>query len=75
MAPNPQKSTVVTGGQQTPDAGLVALAHLRELIAAVDARIPHLERAGEVDIARDAARLRREAVERIARIERSGSDA
>lgn len=47
---------------------------LRELIAAVDRRVPRLERAGEVRIARDAAALRREALERIADIRKSVGD-
>ncbi len=38
---------------------------LRELIAALDRRVPHVERAGEVSIARAAAALRLEAVRRI----------
>lgn len=38
---------------------------LRELIAALDRRVPHVERAGEVSIARAAAALRLEAVKRI----------
>jgi hypothetical protein len=46
---------------------------LRQLVAALDARVPHLERAGETDIAREAARLRGEALVRIAEIERAGA--
>jgi hypothetical protein len=38
---------------------------LRELIAALDRRVPHLERAGEASIAEDAARLRTQAVRRL----------
>jgi len=44
---------------------------LRELIAALDRRVPHLERAGESDIARDAQALRRAALERITELEQS----
>jgi hypothetical protein len=39
---------------------------LEELIAAIDRRVPHIERAGEAAIARDAAALRAKAVERLA---------
>ncbi|HVZ20109.1 MAG TPA: hypothetical protein VG871_03550 [Vicinamibacterales bacterium] len=39
---------------------------LRELVAAIDRRIPHLERAGEEAIARDAAALKEAALRRIA---------
>ena len=45
------------------------LANLRELIVALDRRVPHLEREGEHRIAQDAAALRRQAEERIAEIE------
>jgi hypothetical protein len=38
---------------------------LRELIAALDRRVPHLERAGEASIAEDAAGLRARAVKRL----------
>ena len=43
---------------------------LRELIAALDRRVPRLERAGEISIARDARRLRDEAVARLATLEK-----
>lgn len=46
-----------------------ALRHLRELIAALDRRVPHIERTGELEIARDAATLRARALERIAELE------
>jgi hypothetical protein len=42
---------------------------LRELIEALDRRVPHIERAGEVQIARDAASLREKALTRIAALE------
>jgi hypothetical protein len=44
---------------------------LRELIAALDRRVPCLEREGESDIALDAKALRRGALKRIAELERS----
>ena len=44
---------------------------LRELIAALDRRVPCLEREGERDIALDAQVLKRTALERIAELERS----
>jgi hypothetical protein len=49
-----------------------ALRHLRELIAALDRRVPHIERSGEIAIARDAATLRAKALERIAQLEAAG---
>jgi hypothetical protein len=48
---------------------------LRELIAALDRRVPRLEREGERDIAHDAQALRRAALKRISELERSLSPA
>lgn len=45
------------------------IRHLRELIVALDRRVPHIERAGEVTIARDAAALRDKALKRITALE------
>ena len=45
------------------------IEELRELVAALDRRVPRLERAGELGIARDAAVLRDEAVDRLARLQ------
>jgi hypothetical protein len=42
---------------------------LRELIAALDRRVPQVERAGEVSIARAAAELKAEALQRIRDLE------
>jgi hypothetical protein len=42
---------------------------LRELIAALDRRVPHLERVDEVEIARAAAALRKKAEQRLTEIE------
>jgi hypothetical protein len=42
---------------------------LRELIDALDRRVPQVERAGEASIARDAAALRARAVTRIEELE------
>ena len=46
------------------------IARLRELIDALDSRVPHLEREGETRIADDAASLRQKALERIAQLEK-----
>jgi hypothetical protein len=43
---------------------------LRELIEALDRRVPHIEREGEVQIALEAASLREKAVARLAALER-----
>jgi predicted phage gp36 major capsid-like protein len=42
---------------------------LEELIAALERRVPHIERAGEEAIARDAEALRQEALRRIATLD------
>lgn len=44
------------------------LGDLQQLIAALDRRVPQLERIGEADIARDAAELRKRALDLISRI-------
>ena len=41
---------------------------LEELIAALDRRVPRVEQAGELEIARDAAALRAKAVDRLAEL-------
>jgi len=46
----------------SPSETLVAL---RELVEAIDRRVPHAERPGEVRISKDAALLRNEAVRHI----------
>ena len=45
------------------------LRKLRELITALDRRVPQVQRAGEAAIARDAAVLRARAVQRIGELE------
>ena len=45
------------------------LVELRELIAAIDRRLPQVQRAGESAIANAATRLRLEATKRIGEIE------
>jgi hypothetical protein len=50
-----------------------ALRHLNELIAALDRRVMHMERAGEAAIARDAAALRKKALKRITELEKIDS--
>jgi hypothetical protein len=44
------------------------IGRLRELIEALESRVPHLEREGEVRIAQDAAALKQKALERIAEL-------
>jgi hypothetical protein len=41
------------------------IRHLRQLVQALDRRMPHFEREGEAAIARDAADLKHRAVERL----------
>lgn len=47
------------------------IVDLRELVDALDRRVPRLERAGETAIARDAAHLRDEAIDRLKKLEQA----
>jgi len=47
-----------------------AVKELLDLIAALDRRVPRVERAGETAIARDAAGLKARALRRIAELDR-----
>jgi len=47
------------------------LRHLHELIAALDRRVPQVERIGEIEIAREGRALREKALQRIAELEAS----
>ena len=49
--------------------GTHTLRHLCELIAALDRRVPHVERVGEIAIAREGRALREKALQRIAELE------
>ena len=57
-----------------PDLRTDLIAALSELIDALDRRVAHVERAGEAEIAADAATLRRKAVARIEDLKRAGTD-
>jgi len=48
-----------------------AIRHLRQLIEALNRRVPHVERLGEAEIARDAADLMEKALKRLKALERS----
>jgi hypothetical protein len=45
------------------------IRRLRDLVVALDQRVPHVERSGEAAIARDAEALRTKALRRIAELE------
>ena len=47
------------------------LRHLHELIAALDRRVPQVERLGEIEVARDGRVLREKALQRIAELKTS----
>ena len=47
-----------------------AVRELLDLIAALDRRVPRVERAGEMAIARDAAELKARALRRLAELDR-----
>jgi hypothetical protein len=46
-----------------------AIRHVRQLIEALNRRVPHVERAGEAEIARDAAELMEKALKRLKALE------
>jgi hypothetical protein len=50
------------------DEQIELIAVLRDLVAALDRRIPRMGRAGEESIARDSAALRSKALDRIAQL-------
>ena len=50
-----------------------AVRELLELIAALDRRVPRVERAGEAAIARDAAELKTRAMKRIEELQREAT--
>ena len=63
------RSSIVGMVMTTSDA----VRELLELIAALDRRVPQVQRAGEVSIAHDAAALKARALRRIEELEREAS--
>jgi hypothetical protein len=47
-----------------------AIRHLRQLIDALNRRVPHIERVGEAKIAHDAAELMKQALKRLKALEK-----
>ena len=62
---------MTTSQPSVSDRARQMLADLYELIAALDRRMPQLDRVGEAQIAHDAADLRERAISLIRRIEGS----
>jgi hypothetical protein len=58
--------------KQSTESDATVLRHLRELVEVLERRVPHIERAGEAQIARDAATLKEQALQRIAELEQKG---
>lgn len=66
-------ATVATVSDDTMDpekSRSQTVRELEELIAALDRRVPHVERMGELSIARAAAALRADALRRIEELQR-----
>jgi hypothetical protein len=67
-------AALLTSSQDSPehpggdDAPIELIAVLRDLVSALDRRIPQMGRAGEEEIARDSGALRTKALERIAQL-------
>ena len=55
--------------RMTPTLTTTTIRHLRELIAALDWRLPQVQRIGEAKIAQDAALLKAAALARIAELQ------
>jgi hypothetical protein len=68
------KEIMVTMTSSSTAARSTLIRQLRELVVALDQRVPYVERAGEAAIARDAAVLREKALRRIAELEESRAD-
>lgn len=64
-----KRGPVPATGENTTAEVQEMLSDLTELIAALDRRVPRLERIGEAQIAQDAADLRERALNLIQRIE------
>jgi hypothetical protein len=62
----------LTERRESIDSGKV-VRELRELVAALDRRVPQVARTGELSIARAAAALKTEALRRIAELEREAA--
>lgn len=56
------------GTAEQDDTPTEQIQLLRELIEALDRRVPHIERTGEIQIARDAADLKEKALRRISEL-------
>lgn len=64
-----------TSNEWIPMTSSRAVGELLELVAALDWRVPQVQRAGESAIARDAAALKARALKRIEQLEREACDA
>lgn len=65
--------TAVNGLDTAPDVATQRariIGELNELVGALDRRVPHVGRVGEIGIARAAAALRNEALKRIEELQR-----
>jgi hypothetical protein len=73
-------SAETTVAMMTPNTAHAATSRaqtvreLYELIAALDGRVPHVERVGEMSIAQAASALKREALRRIEELERETAE-
>ena len=68
-----EKLTIANPDGMDVETRLQIVRELRELIDALDSRVPHVERVGEVTIARAAETLKTEALKRIDAIEREAN--
>jgi hypothetical protein len=69
MTHHPKAGTNRANARMTEADQAQAIRHLRQLIEALNRRVPHIERAGEATIARDAADLLKRAQKRLKALE------
>ncbi len=68
LEPCPFVASAAELASMSPCIGQTLTADLQELVAALDRRVPRIDREGEGAIARDSAALRGEALKRIAQL-------
>lgn len=61
---------VIVMAAKTTRSTAVLQRHLRELVNALDKRVPHVEREGEAQIAADSRALKEKALQRLAELEK-----
>ena len=69
-AAGPTAPAVIAMAAKTTRSTAVLKRHLRELVNALDKRVPHVEREGEAQIAADSRALKEKALQRLAELDK-----